>query len=209
MQFHNVDQNEDDWWQLRLGRLTGSAVGKVMANYGKAFGDPAKKLIITKARERVTGKVSEMDSFSNEHTERGHRQEPIARALYEEFTFSEVTNGGFFSDGDLGCSPDGLVEDTGLIEIKSVLDHVHYSNIKRGGIDPVYKWQMCFNLMVTQREWLDFVSYCADFPEQTQLYVFRIYRTDMDNIFAEMRNRINQFFNEVKVAETIIRGTCK
>ena len=204
--FNDVDQNTDEWHQLRVGRLTGSSMGKVMANYGKALGEPAKKLAITKAREIITGKLSTSESFSNEHTERGHAQEPIARRLYEEYTFSEVTNGGFFANGSLGCSPDGLVREDGLIEIKSVVDHVHYANIKRGSIDPAYKWQIYFNLMLTGRRWIDFVSYCADFPEGTQLYIYRVHATDCGDVFEMMANRIDEFFSEVHQATRIIKG---
>ena len=206
MRFHDVDQNGDDWWPLRIGKLTGSAVSKVMANYGKAFGDPAKKLAISKAREMITGKLSLTESFSNEHTERGHIQEPIARALYEERTFCDVLNGGFFEDGDLGCSPDGRIGKDGLIEIKSVLDHVHYSNIKRGGVDPSYKWQVYFNLMLTGRDWIDFVSYCADFPEETQLYIYRIGKNECVEEFRMLNIRICEFFVEVEKAKKIIKG---
>lgn len=206
MRWHDVDQNTDDWWKLRIGKLTGSAIGKVMANYGKPLGDPAKRLAISKARELVTGRLSTTESFSNNHTERGHEQEPIARALYEEQTFTDVTNGGFFEEGGLGCSPDGLVLSNGLIEIKSVLDHVHYSNIKRGGIDPAYKWQVYFNLKVSHREWIDFVSYCADYPETTQLYIHRVYAENITDKLDMIDLRVGQFLTEVKLAAAIIAG---
>lgn len=206
MTWIDVEQNTDEWLDLRIGKLTGSGVAKIMANYGKAFGEPAKKLAVTVAREQVTGKRSLADSYSNAHMERGHEQEPFARALYEEQYFIDVDNGGFFDEGNLGCSPDGLVSDNGLIEIKSVLDHVHYANIKRGDIDPAYKWQIHFNLMVTKRDWIDSVSYCADFPEETQLYIHRINKDDCLEEFGMMANRMTEFFNLVEEAKTIIKG---
>ena len=206
MNFHDVEQNTDEWLDLRIAKLTGSGVKHVMANYGKAFGDPAKKLAVSIAREQVTGLRSVNDSFSNAHTERGHEQEPLARAMYERKYFVEVKNGGFFDCGRLGCSPDGLILDDGLIEIKSVVDHVHYANIKRGGIDPAYKWQVYFNLMTTERQWIDFVSYCADFPEQTRLYTHRTERKDCEEQFDMLNTRIDQFFELVGEAQFIIEG---
>jgi len=206
MIWHDVEQNSDPWLDMRVGRLTGSGVKTIMANYGKAFGDPAKKLAVTIAREQITGKRSLADSYSNAHMERGHEQEPIARSLYEDQTFIDVTNGGFFDADPLGCSPDGLVLDDGLIEIKSVVDHVHYANIKRGGIDPAYKWQVYFNLMVTERVWIDFISFCADFPEQTKLYVHRVNRDECGEYFDMMRSRIDEFFILVNDAKAIITG---
>jgi len=204
--FHDVEQNTDEWLDMRIGKLTGSGVKTIMANYGKAFGDPAKKLAVSIAREQVTGKRSLVDSYSNAHMNRGHEQEPVARSLYEDQTFIDVTNGGFFDADPLGCSPDGLVLDDGLIEIKSVVDHVHYANIKRGGIDPSYKWQVYFNLMVTKRTWIDFISFCEDFPEQTKLYIHRVGRDECDEYFDMMHSRIDEFFVLVNETKEIITG---
>lgn len=206
MRFHDVEQNTEEWLDLRIAKLTGTGAKIIMANYGKAFGDPAKRLAVTIAREQVTGKRSLIEQFSNAHTERGHEQEPIARSMYEDEHFVTVDNGGFFDCGRLGCSPDGRVLDDGLIEIKSVVDHVHYANIKRGGVDPAYKWQIFFNLMTTQREWIDFVSYCADFPEQTRLYTHRVHREQCTEEFQMLNNRIDEFFKLVNEMKSIIAG---
>lgn len=206
MIFHDVEQNTDEWLELRVGKLTGSGYSKIMANYGKAFGDPAKKLAIDIAVEQVTGKMSVNESFSNHHTERGHEQEPFARALYEDMYFVDVDNGGFFDCGKTGCSPDGLVGDDGLIEIKSVVRSTHYANMKRGSVDPSYKWQVLSNLMKTEREWIDFVSYCADFPERTRLFVHRVYAADCDGDFEMMQKRESQFFQLVGEMKQMIQG---
>lgn len=177
-----------------------------LKNPEKSFTDLAKKAAISIAREQITGKRSLATSYSNAHMERGHEQEPIARALYEDLYFVDVTNGGFFDCDNLGCSPDGLVNSDGLIEIKSVIDHVQYATIKRGGIDPVYKWQVYFNLMTTEREWIDYVSYCADFPEETQLYIHRVNKSECLDYFTEMKNRITDFFKLVEQSKLIIKG---
>jgi len=190
--FIDIDQNTDEWFQLRAGKLTSSNLGKVMANYGKAFGEPAKKLAASIAVQQITGEP-ESSGYSNEHMERGHQQEPLARMLYENETFCDVTNGGFFESDFIGCSPDGMVADDGVIEIKSVLSNVHFANIKRGGLDPAYKWQCIGNLMFTGRDWLDFISYCQTFPEGKRLYVHRIRREDLGEEFAMIEARIGEF----------------
>ena len=111
MIWHDVDQNSDEWMALRVGRVGGSSIGKIMANYGKAFGQPAQDLAVRIALEQTTG-VKSVGGFSNSHTERGHEQEPVARMLYEEWTFSDVALGGYCAIGDdIGVSPDGLVGD--------------------------------------------------------------------------------------------------
>lgn len=206
MIYHDIDQNSDEWLDLRAGKLTGSAMGKVMANYGKAFGEPAKQYAAIIACEQVTGRRVASSSFSNAHTERGHEQEPIARAHYEDLYFVDVNNGGFFESGNLGTSPDGLIGDSGLVEIKSVIAPVHYSNIKRNGIDPSYKWQIFFNLKLTEREWIDSISYCADFPVDNNLFVHRVYASDCEEQFEMLDSRISQFIKLVDDIKLIITG---
>jgi hypothetical protein len=204
MRFLDIDQNEDEWLDARIAKLTGSGCSKIMANYGKAFGDPAKRYAVQIAVEQLTGKRSNSDNYSNSHMERGHEQEPVARALYEDQYFVDVTNGGFFDCDLSGCSPDGLVGNDGIIEIKSVISHIHYANIKRGGIDPSYKWQIYFNLLKTERQWIDFVSYCADFPPEKQLYIHRINKLDCENEFKMIADREKQFFSLVdEIKQTI------
>jgi hypothetical protein len=191
-QFHDVEQNTEAWEDLRAGKITSSPLGKVMANEGAAFGKPAKDYAVSICIERMTGRKLS-GGFSNSHTDRGHAQEPLARMAYEDQTFSEVSNGGFFDLGDIGCSPDGLVYGDGLIEIKSVIPSVHYENLSRQSFDPTYKWQLFANLKFTQREWIDFISFCEDFPEEKQLYVCRIYRGQLVEEFKRIDKRLDEF----------------
>jgi hypothetical protein len=197
MKWHDVDHNTPEWDALRLGKATASGYAKFMANYGKAFGDPALRYALQIALERVTGRKSEY-SFTNEHMERGHEQEPIARLLYEEQHFVDVSKGGFFDWGDWGDSPDGLVDDDGVVEIKCVIAPVHHANIRRGCADPAYKWQRVGHLDGTRREWVDFVSYCADYPEHQQLVVYRTYRGEVETELAQLAERREQFLALVR-----------
>ena len=171
--FHDVEQNSEEWFQLRAGKLTGSSFSTIMANYGKGFGEPAKRLAINKAVERLTGRPI-ASNFSNSHMERGHEQEPVARMLYEEMTFNEVTNGGFFDCGNVGVSPDGLVNDDGLAEIKCVIANVQFDTIRKGSFDSKYKWQLVGNLRHSERDYIDYVSYCADWIEGKRLFICTI-----------------------------------
>lgn len=186
MIWHDVEQNSDAWAGLRLGKATSSNFGAFMANDGAAFGDPAKRYALQLALERINGAKAEF-SFKSDDMERGHIQEPVARMFYEEERFVDVTNGGFFDCGRYGDSPDGLVSDDGVIEIKSVTAAVHYATLKRGSFDPAYRWQLVGHLDCTGREWVDFVSYCSDFPPGLQLIVYRQTRDD----FADELQRLN------------------
>lgn len=197
MKWVDVQQNSPEWEELRIGKATASSFGKFMANYGKSFGEPAQRYALQIALEIVTGRKAEY-SFKNDDMERGHEQEPIARMLYEEQRFVDITNGGFFDCGDYGDSPDGLVEDSGVIEVKSVIASTHEATIRRGAADPSYKWQIVGHLDCTGREWVDFVSYCSDYPEWGQLAVFRTYRDEVKDELAQLSERRTEFLELVK-----------
>ncbi|MCP4648840.1 MAG: YqaJ viral recombinase family protein [PVC group bacterium] len=203
MMFLDIQQNDERWFEERLGKVTGSSMSKVMANAPKAFGNPAKEYAVKVALEQVTGKPVG-NNYSNHHMERGHMEEPIARNLYEEMFFCEVTNGGFFNNGLTGCSPDGLVYHDGVIEIKSVIGHVQFATIKRQKFDPKYKWQLVFNLMESGREWIDYISYSADFPYGKQLFVYRSEINDFKDEFDMVNNRLHDFHKLVKTNKEMI-----
>ena len=203
----DCQQNTDDWLDMRAGKVTGSAIGKIMANYGKPFGEPAKKLAVDIAVERITGKRITTNDYKNSHMERGHEEEPIARMLYEEMFFVDVSNGGFYDNGKTGCSPDGLVLDDGVIEIKSVIATTHYATIERGSLDPSYKWQCYFNLRESGRKWIDFVSYCSSYPKKTNIYVDRIEKYDIVEEIKMIEKRLEEFEKLVeKVSSRITKN---
>ncbi len=203
--FYNVDQNSDEWLDMRAGKVTGSAIAKVMANYGKVFGDPANRLAVDIALGRITRRA-QAGGYTNAHMQRGHDQEPIARMLYEDEYFCDVSNGGFFDNGNTGCSPDGLVGNDGVIEIKSVVPSQHYKCIAKNDFDTAYKWQLYFNLKETGRDWIDYVSYCADFPDDNQLFVKRIYSRDISESIMQINTRLAEFELKVDEVTRVIRG---
>ena len=204
--FHDVPQNTEEWFALRLGKVTASRFAVLMANEGKAFGDPAKDYALQLALEQVTGKRAEF-SFSNEHMERGHEQEPIARSLYEDTMFCGVSGGGFFDWGTHGDSPDGLIGSDGVLEIKSVIAKTHYATLRRGNFDPAYKWQLVGHLDCTGRDWVDFASYCADFPPARQLLTFRLFRNQCIDELMRLQRRRSEFLTLVQEIKAAIHET--
>ena len=205
LKFHDVPQNTEVWEALRLGKATASNFACFKANFGKAFGEPAKRYALQLALERITGNKASV-SFSNDHTERGHAQEPVARMLYEEEAFCTVTNGGFFGCDTYGDSPDGLVSTAGVIEVKSVTAPVHYDTMLRGKYDPAYKWQLVGHIDCTGREWVDFVSFCSDFPRDSQLLVYRLNRGECEKELSMLAERRAEFLRLVSEIERDIRG---
>lgn len=204
MIFHDVEQNTDEWQALRLGKATASKFACIMAHEGKAWGEPAKEYALQLALEIETGRKAEY-GFSNKHMERGHEQEPVARMLYEEETFTDVGNGGFFCWGRYGDSPDGLPGD-GVVEIKSVIAPTHYATIRRGSFDPSYRWQLVGHIDCTGRDWVDFASYCADFPEGRQLYVTRLTRAECADELKRLHDRRAAFIELVDETLAKIRS---
>lgn len=196
MIFHDVQQNSDAWHELRLGKATASNFAVIMANAPNAFGDPAKRYALQIALERITGRKATY-GFSNDHMERGNEQEPLARMIYEDLFFADVSNGGFFDCGEYGDSPDGLIGDEGVIEIKSVIASTHWATRRRGTYDPAYRWQMVGHLDCTGRDWCDFVSFCSDFPESDQLAVYRMNRADVMDDIKALQDRRAQFLTEL------------
>ena len=203
--FIDIDQNSDAWFDLRAGKLTGSAAGKIMANYGKSFGNPAHALAVQIALEQITGNTIS-SSYTNAHMDRGHEQEPMARAEYERTYFCEVLNGGFFDNDKTGVSVDGRVLPDGIIEIKSHIPSVHFANIKRNEPNPDYKWQYYFNLKETGADWIDTISFCADFPEGKKLCIYRIWAKDSEEEFKQIESRSAKFFELVEEKKRVING---
>lgn len=195
--FVNIRQNTEEWFQLRLGKITSSNFDKIMANEGKAFGPPAIEYAEKVALEVVTGERDESSSFKNGYMERGNDLEPVAKELYEIERFCEVSNGGFnISDCEkFGDSPDGNVGKNGCIEIKSVIPKTQWKRIKKGGVDMAYKWQIQGHLLLGKKEWCDFVSYCPEMPENKRLHIERVYPDE--DMIERLKQRLTLFHEEV------------
>ena len=201
--WHDVEQNSDDWDVLRCDVITMSNLAKIMANYGAAFGAPARKYAARIALGQLTGEV-QTGGYSNTHMERGHEQEPMAVLEYEARYFTKVTNGGFYKVGDQGGSPDGLVGKPGMIEVKSAISDIHYDRIRRQSFDPSHKWQCLGNLKISDRDWLDFISYCIDYPEGKRIFVYRFHAKDYADEFEMIDLRIEKFRALIIEAKEII-----
>ena len=202
MIFHDIQQNSQEWEDIRVGKVTSSNFGKIMANYGKAFGEPAKKYAHKIAYEQVLGKKEESEGFSNGFMEEGHTWEPIAKRAYEEETFNQVSNGGFCQHEkhlSIGGSPDGIVtHNNGGIEIKSVIAWTQRANIKRASFDPAYKWQKLGNMWLCDWDYCDFISYGYTCSDKNKLFIHRMERKDHLEDIAKIEPRLLEFLELVE-----------
>ena len=215
----DVEQNTEEWHQLRVGRIGGSSLGCVMAHHDKPlqngsprWGDPAKRLALKKALEQITGVGVNGGELKSPHLDRGHAEEPIARELYEEKKLCEVKNGGYYTySDDIGVSPDGRVGEKGLIEIKSVIYPVHAATLKKNTYDSKYKWQLFMELLVggaeDGREWIDYVSYCSEYPPPANLFIKRLHKKDFTEEFTAINNRLKEFRVLVDSEKAFIKRT--
>ena len=187
-----VDQGSDEWFRLRMGKITSSNFSKIMANYGKAFGNPA---IQYAQRVAIEGKTNiSIETFTNEWMEKGIELEQEAREAYEMAMFVDVLPGGFCESGRFGSSSDGLVGD-GMVEIKCPKYSTHFERLVKGGYDTAYQWQIRGQMWIYDKPWCDFTSYCPDFPHNKQLYIFRVERDKAEE--DHMKARLDTFVKQV------------
>ena len=159
MIIENVAQGSAEWKHVRLGIPTSSNFNKIIT----IKGEPSKqrqKYMYQLAAERITG-VKE-DTYTNAIMERGIMIEAEARNMYEFITENEVEQIGFcyHSDKKLwGCSPDGLIGDDGVLELKSPLSHTHVGYLLSGKLPTDYFQQTQGQILVTGRKYVDFFSF--------------------------------------------------
>ena len=176
MIIHDCDQNSDEWFALRVGIPTASEFKNIITSQGKAatgLGGYAATL----AAEAYAEKPLERWA-GNQWTERGHELEPEARATYEFLQDAEVTQAGFVTYIGAGCSPDGLVGDNGLVEIKCLSPKIHVQTLaylaKHDKCPPDYYPQIQGQILICEREWCDVLFYHPDLPHR----LLKVHRTD-------------------------------
>lgn len=165
--FTDLIQGTDEWLEARRGIVTASVVGQLVTpkTIKPASNDHSRALTAQLVAERITG-WSEHPYVSHDML-RGSLDEPVARALYAEH-YAPVVEVGFMVRDDwgfkIGYSPDGLVGDDGLIEIKSRRPKQHLSTILAGEVPAENMAQIQCGLLVSGRQWCDYISYCGGMP---------------------------------------------
>ena len=215
----NDKQRTDDWLGDRMGRFTASEFHRLMTEPRSKADKEAGKLsqgamtyVMEKVAERITGKPAK-DEFDSKYTQWGEEHEPLAKSIYEAVFDRKVKLSGFIEYGDhAGGSPDGLVMDDGILEIKcpytitSHLGHLMLSNADDLKADkPEYYWQCLGYMLITGREWCDFISYHPHFPARLQLKRITIVaasvKDDMERLYMKLcvaREEFNSLLNLIK-----------
>lgn len=196
MQVYNCLQGSHEWFAARCGIITASSMSDVLAKgQGKTRATYMHKLV----GEVMTGDAA--SNYVNEHMERGHELEGFAREIYQEGQTLAVSEVGFIRNhddiGGVGYSPDGLVGDEGLLEIKTRLPHLQVELLLSGSIPSQHVAQIQAGLWVTGRKWLDFVSFCPGMPFfQKRIFpdggYIEAMREEVIKFYAEMREKITK-----------------
>lgn len=200
----NVEQGSQEWHEMRLGKVTASRIADVISNgRGGKPSEKAKSYMIELIAEILTGKQKPF--FENDAMRWGTETEPQARAMYELKSGNEVKEVAFIKLNDfVGVSPDGLVGDNGLIEIKCPTT---ITQIKRALSDDYakdYYAQIQMQLWVSGRDWCDFVSFDPRLDVDASYLVQRVNRDeDFINLIKE---KVESFIHELKINVTEIAG---
>jgi putative phage-type endonuclease len=190
-------QGTQEWMRERLGKATASRISDLMAKTRTGWGASRKNYAAELVVERMTGEPA--PRYQNGAMAYGLECEPEARAAYAFVMNVDVAEAGFVPHPTIdmaGASPDGLINDDGLVEIKCPNTATHLDTLLRPqAIDGDYLLQMQFQLACTGRQWCDFVSYDKRLPEPMRLSIARIPRDD--KLIAEIEAAVRAFLAEV------------
>jgi putative phage-type endonuclease len=193
-----MEQLSQEWFEARLGKVTASRVSDVLSTIKSGESATRRNYKLQLLTERLTKKKTE--SYMNQAMQDGIDREPIAREIYEHLKDVKVEETGFVQHPAIemaGASPDGLVGDDGIIEIKCPIETTHTTNLLEKKLPSKYKPQVQFQLAATGRDWCDFISYNPNFEPKHQLVVVRVER---DNDYIEkIEFEILKFLAEIEL----------
>ena len=189
MRVIECDQYSARWWEVRRGVPTASEFSNIITPARGEFSKSAVTYACKLIADRYDGNYGPQSEFATAAMRTGTVMEPEARRFYEFNRDCEVEQVGFVltDDGRFGCSPDSLVGDDGVLELKSPKAETHVRYILDGKLPDEYKPQCHGLLIVTGRQWCDFMSYVPGFPK------FLI-RVEPDVFTDKLRDGLEKFW---------------
>lgn len=192
----DIEQRSDDWFAIRCGKATASKIADIIAKTKSGPSASRANYMAQLVSERLTG-VAER-GFSNAAMQWGCDFEADARAAYCFREDADVTEVAFVDHPTIamsGASPDGLVGEDGLCEIKCPNTATHIETLLSGAVPEKYRTQMLWQMACTGRKWCDFVSYDPRLPEKMRLFVARVHRDEA--AIADLEDAVAVFLKEV------------
>jgi putative phage-type endonuclease len=201
-------QQTEQWFQQRCGMITASRFSDVLA-LSKTDGRPLKAREDYMAElvcERLTGQPATLpETYAMKW---GNDNEPFARSAFEVYTGLMVQEVGFVANAEwefTGCSPDGLIDDDGGLEIKCPVNSVNHLKCFISGVPSEHTAQIQGSMFITDRQWWAFASYDPRMPEHLRLYQTVVKRDDayIDNLaakIASLHREVNEFIAKLPKA---------
>lgn len=194
---HNCDQGTAEWLAIRLGKATASRVADIVAKTKTGVAASRKNYAAELVAERLTGVPTER--FISPAMMHGTDTEAEARDAYRQHALVEVAECGFVDHPTVpmsGASPDGLIGDDGLLELKCPNTATHIETLLGKAAPSKYVTQMMWQMACTGRAWCDFASYDPRLPDEMRLFVIRLHRDD--KMIAELEAEVAAFLAEVE-----------
>lgn len=192
----DIVQGSPEWHKQRLGKATASRIADIIAKTKTGYSASRDNYMAQLICERLTQTPTE--GFTNTAMQWGTETEPLARKAYEALTFTDVIEVAMIDHPFIpmsGASPDGLVSDDGLVEIKCPNTATHIDTLLTQKVPSKYITQMQWQLACTNRLWCDFVSFDPRLPNHLQLFVKRVERDDA--FIFETEAEVNKFLEEL------------
>lgn len=189
-------QGTPEWLAMRAGKVTASRVADVIAKTKSGPSASRANYHAQLVAERLTGTTE--SGFTNGAMQWGTDCEPMARDAYSFLHDADVTEIAFVPHPTIamsGASPDGMVGDDGLVEIKCPNTSTHIATLLDGKVPGKYMTQMQWQLACTGRQWCDFASYDPRLPDSMRLFVQRVPRDDV--MIAELEAEVRAFLASV------------
>jgi len=209
--YQNIEQGSDAWQNARCGKVTASRLADVLAKTKSGYSASRNNYMTQLVLEKITG-GTRAESYSGPSILHGIEQEPFARAAYEAHTGQMVEEVGFIPHPEIeaaGASPDGLVGDDGMIEIKcpssSTALEVWLTHSQGGNpVDAKYYAQMQWQMRCADRSWCDYVVFDPRIPAKAQLFIYRVNRDEAWLKVAE--EEVLKFLAELDVKVTALKS---
>jgi len=192
-----MDQRSAEWFDARLGKATASRIADIVAKTKTGWGASRASYAAQLVAERLTGTPTEM--FSNAAMQWGTDTECEAREAYSFRQDADVVEVGFIDHPTIpmsGASPDGLIGEDGLVELKCPQTATHIATLLGRSVPAKYLTQIQWQLACTGRQWCDFASYDPRLPESMRLFVARVERDDA--AIAQLEKDVAEFLAEVE-----------
>lgn len=205
MLLHTFEQGSPEWYQIRIGKVTGSEFSRVLSSKWIDYSDKI-------AAEQLTGysETDDMDGFVSFDMQRGKDLEPLAAAEYERIYNVKLDQYGFIQSAEfdnLGISPDRVGTAVEFaVEIKSPRVSTHLRYIRHDKIPSTYLPQiLCYFVVCNSIQYVDFVSYCPDL-EARPIWIKRVMRSELAEEIEQAKTQLSKFFTQVEKTKQLVTG---